>query len=90
MSAALPPVLVEQIEREHDAALGAARASLKHAAACGRLLLEAKASVPHGQWLPWIEANLSILCQAGAEIHAPRPSVRDQASKYALQFAFDH
>jgi DNA N-6-adenine-methyltransferase (Dam)/Protein of unknown function (DUF3102) len=60
MSAALPPVLVEEIEREHDAALGAARASLKHAAACGRLLLEAKASVPHGRWLPWIEANLSF------------------------------
>jgi hypothetical protein len=60
VSAALRPALVEQIEREHEAVLGAARASLEHAAACGRLLLEAKSSVPHGGWLPWIEANLSF------------------------------
>ena len=33
---------------------------LKHAIECGRLLIEAKATLPHGAWLPWLEANVSF------------------------------
>jgi hypothetical protein len=32
----------------------------EYAAACGKLLLEAKAKVPHGQWLPWLRANVAF------------------------------
>jgi Protein of unknown function (DUF3102) len=39
---------------------GAARAAIEHAVACGRLLAKAKADVGHGEWLPWIEAHLSL------------------------------
>jgi hypothetical protein len=61
MSAQLAlPELAQAIDREHQAAIGAARTALEHAAECGRLLLEAKASVPHGDWLPWLEANTSV------------------------------
>jgi hypothetical protein len=54
------PELATAIEREHCAAITAARSALEHAAECGRLLLEAKGSVSHGGWLPWVEASLSF------------------------------
>jgi hypothetical protein len=52
--------LAQAIEREHEAAIGAARACLEHAIRCGELLIRAKAGVPHGEWRLWIEANLSF------------------------------
>lgn len=52
--------LPQAIEREHEAAIGAARACLGHAIRCGELLIRAKAGVPHGEWRLWIEANLSF------------------------------
>jgi hypothetical protein len=69
MSAVALPDLAQAIEAEHQAAVGAARSAIDHAVACGRLLIQAKAQVPHGEWLPWIEANLTF---------GPR-----QAQKYA-------
>jgi DNA N-6-adenine-methyltransferase (Dam)/Protein of unknown function (DUF3102) len=54
------PELAGRIEAEHQAVHRAARTALEHAAECGRLLIEAKSSVGHGGWLPWIEANLSF------------------------------
>jgi Protein of unknown function (DUF3102) len=54
------PDLAAQIEREHQAAYGAALSAIEHAIRCGELLIQAKASVPHGQWLPWLEANVSF------------------------------
>ena len=54
------PALAAEIEAAHQAAYGAARTALEHAAECGRLLLEAKAAVGHGGWLPWLEANTSV------------------------------
>ena len=56
----LTPNLAEQIEAEHQAAIGAARSAIEHAVECGRLLLEAKVALPHGQWLPWLDANTSV------------------------------
>jgi len=54
------PDLAQAIDREHQAAHQAARTALEHAFECGRLLLEAKAAVPHGEWLPWLEANCTV------------------------------
>lgn len=50
-------MLPEQINAEHEAAFGKAREALDHARRAGELLIEAKAKVGHGKWLPWIEAN---------------------------------
>src|SRR5229473_6358844 len=57
-------VLAVRIREEHDAAeaakgaaVVAARQGIEHALAAGSLLLEAKAQVPHGQWLPWLAEN---------------------------------
>ena len=52
--------LAAKIDAEHSAAHGHARQALERAAECGRRLVEAKALVPHGQWLPWLEANTSV------------------------------
>ena len=60
MSALALPDLAQAIDREHEAALTAARTAIEHAAECGRLLLQAKPAVPHGEWLQWLEANTSV------------------------------
>jgi len=46
--------LAVRIEAEHIAAGEAAASHLGHAMACGDLLIEAKAELKHGQWLPWL------------------------------------
>ena len=55
MSAALSTTRIDDlahaIETEHRAALGGFRATIDQAIRCGELLLEAKAALPHGQWL---------------------------------------
>jgi hypothetical protein len=53
-------VLAERINAEHAEALSAARASLIHARKAGQLLLEAKKQCGHGDWLPWLTANVKV------------------------------
>jgi hypothetical protein len=60
MSALALPELAQAIDREHEAAVGAARSVIDHAVACGRLLIQAKAQLPHGEWLPWLEGNTTV------------------------------
>jgi hypothetical protein len=49
--------LAVEIRAEHDAAQGAWRTAVEHAINCGRLLLEAKAQLSHGEWGRWLEEN---------------------------------
>ena len=49
--------LANAINAEHQAAERTARTALDHARAAGDKLLQAKAQVDHGQWLPWLSAN---------------------------------
>lgn len=42
----------------------AVRSRSRTANECGRLLVEAKASLPHGQWLPWLADNFEATQQA--------------------------
>jgi hypothetical protein len=39
---------------------GAVRAALERARQAGQLLLEAKAQCRHGEWLPWLSANVRL------------------------------
>jgi Protein of unknown function (DUF3102) len=59
MSAALT-TLAERINDFHDAAFRSARDAIDAAVECGRLLLEAKAHVGHGEWLAWLEDNTTV------------------------------
>ena len=53
-------VKTTRLEAEHALALSAAQTALRHAMQAGRLLLEVKNKLPHGEFLPWIEKNLTF------------------------------
>jgi DUF3102 family protein len=46
--------LAARIRAEHEAALLSMKRGLEHTITAGGLLLEAKAQLAHGQWLPWL------------------------------------
>jgi hypothetical protein len=54
------PDLAAQINAEHAACLAAASAAIGKAIDVGRLLVEAKAQVQHGEWAGWVEANCTF------------------------------
>ena len=59
--------LAARIRAEHEASAGALQRGFEHAVNAGRLLIEAKAKVGHGQWLPWLAEHCQMrerTCQA--------------------------
>jgi hypothetical protein len=52
--------LAADINRLHNLASLSADEAVAHAKQAGMLLLEAKASMKHGDWLPWLEANITV------------------------------
>lgn len=52
--------LAQRINNSHLAAIQAAGAAIEHAIDCGLALLEAKAAVGHGNWLPWLNDNTTV------------------------------
>jgi hypothetical protein len=52
--------LAAQIDAEHDRAEKAIHDALAHARGAGALLAEAKARVPHGEWLGWLKAHCNF------------------------------
>lgn len=78
--------LAGQIKIEHEAAIGSARTALKHALRAGELLLEAKALVKHGQWLPWLSANVDVSerqAQKYMQLALNRPALEAKAPSEA-------
>jgi len=53
-------VISADINREHRLANAAAQTAISHAINAGELLIEAKAKVSHGEWLPWLNANCEL------------------------------
>ena len=49
--------LADRINHHHTAAVKDAESALENARAAGKLLLEAKDTCKHGEWLLWIAAN---------------------------------
>lgn len=52
--------LAQRINQAHEGAIRSARTAIEHAIECGRLLVEAKALVAHGRWMPWLKANTAF------------------------------
>jgi hypothetical protein len=52
--------LASRINAEHDAVCGALKRSLGHAITAGKLLIEAKAQLRHGQWMSWLKDHCKI------------------------------
>lgn len=50
-----PEALTVAIRHEHEAVSTAARSALEHALEAGRLLAEAKATIPHGSWEAYVK-----------------------------------
>jgi hypothetical protein len=85
--------LRERLKTEHAAIVDSLKNSLSHAMAAGDMLLEARARLKHGQWLPWIEScDLSErtaqrymrLARNRAVIEAKSDTVSDLGIKGAL------
>jgi hypothetical protein len=53
-------LLASRINAEHTAVASSLRQGLRHAMAAGELLIEAKALVKHGRWLPWLREHCEI------------------------------
>lgn len=52
--------LAADINRFHELACKRADEAIGHAKQAGVLLLEAKAAMKHGDWLPWLEQNILV------------------------------
>jgi len=52
--------LASDINRFHELACQRADEAIDHAKQAGLLLLEAKAALQHGEWLPWLEQNIFV------------------------------
>lgn len=72
------------INREHQACETTYQHALAHAFEAGRLLLEVKAELRHGEWLPWLQDNVEFsekqaqrymqLASHRAELEAANPT----------------
>ena len=49
-----------EINDTHAQAIHHANEAMGHAVQCGELLNQAKATVPHGKWLPWLRENITF------------------------------
>jgi len=52
--------IVAKIEYHHQTAIQQADEAVRHAAAAGKLLLEVKESLAHGEFGKWVEANVTV------------------------------
>jgi hypothetical protein len=52
--------LAARIKAEHDASTLAIKRGVEHAIRCGRLLIDAKEQIKHGQWLPWLRDHCGV------------------------------
>jgi hypothetical protein len=60
MSALDLSVAVSEINQLHIEICDAARTSIQKAVRIGELLTEQKASLKHGEWLPWLKVNVGF------------------------------
>ena len=59
--------LAGRINTEHEACHASMQKGLEHALKAGALLLEAKAGLLHGEWLPWLGENCPDISERTAQ-----------------------
>ncbi|MBC7601225.1 MAG: DUF3102 domain-containing protein [Ramlibacter sp.] len=52
--------IAADINRLHELASSKAEEAVDHAIEAGKLLLEAKSALPHGDWLGWLDSNVFV------------------------------
>jgi hypothetical protein len=84
--------LPAQIAAAHEAAQTAHKSAVAHAVRAGELLLSAKANVPHGEWLAWIDANCKFTARTATGYMRiallPRPK-QQRVADLSLRQALD-
>lgn len=71
--------LATQINQEHEAASKAMRTSLEHARRAGKLLIQAKAQLDHGEWGDWLQTPFQRFTSERDQLHVDRETlVRDR------------
>ena len=68
--------LALEINAEHELARTCLHDSLSHAVRVGELLIEARAMVPRGEWLGWIDDNCAFSTRHRAELRSTCPKER--------------
>src|SRR5665213_3095606 len=53
-------IALSEINKRHAEIIKAARTSLDNAIRIGELLSETKSGLKHGEWLPWLQSNLTF------------------------------
>jgi Protein of unknown function (DUF3102) len=64
--------LAASIRAVHEACSVATKRGLHHAVAAGKLLIEAKAQLKHGQWLPWLREHCQSRSFTKWQLHPMR------------------
>lgn len=63
------PDLAARIRSFHEATVAALKSSVGSAMNAGDLLIEAKAQLKHGQWLPWLAKNCGELSERTVQLY---------------------
>lgn len=77
-----------EINRLHDLAGQHAALAVEHAKRAGSLLLEVKAQLPHGEFLPWVRANVRVTPRqaqryiAAAQGKEPAPKLKSDTMSH--------
>jgi Protein of unknown function (DUF3102) len=80
--------LAARIKVEHSAVSESLRESVRHSIAAGELLIEAKAQVAHGQWLPWLRDHVEI-SERTAQVYMRCAKGREEIEKQIRSGAAD-
>ena len=78
--------LAQRINAAHSKIQQAMKAGLEHAIEAGLLLIEAKAAVGHGEWLPWLDQNCTVsprTAQAYMRVARHVPKLEDKSAAVA-------
>jgi Protein of unknown function (DUF3102) len=78
--------LAAQIKTYHEATVAALKRSVEFAIKAGECLLEAKAQLGHGHWLPWLDKNCTI-SERTAQLYMKLAKNKAEIAKYATDIA---
>lgn len=84
--------LAVRIVAEHQAVSTALKDSVRHAITAGELLIEAKAQVPRGQWLPWLRDHCTLserTAQLYMRVAKNRERIEDQIRNDVADLSFE-
>ena len=76
--------LAARIRIEHEATAAALQRRVMHAMAAGDLLIEAKAQLKHGQWLPWL-AKHCVISERTAQLYVKLAKKRTTIEKEQIR-----